>query len=604
MRRALSCQTCVLFLTALVLAGPLPLLGQTLRVDAFPTGLRPLGVDLLSVDDSLAGSIVVAVGNSGEDSISLFRAIYVISSDSFRLELLSTVRGIPAPYGVASCVASSVYSVPVGNRLLVSSPSDGSVAVVRIPEGTIVGKIPVGPQPHAVACFRDNTGVLKGVVSNLGDDSLVVLDVDSLKVESRIAGVSGSKGLHGISASQNGPAWVTGTQVNTVTLVDLPASRVLTRIAVRGPTSVRGNCVASATDNEVACYDASLSATKLFSAPSPQDFVSGSYAYHSGVRLASAGPNNSVAYVLTPFGEPSQEGRISGIPGAAGLAGCNELDTRFFAVVTSPDSNKLFLVQRGTSTPHEFGVTDGAGFLSRVAANSLASLFATTGVSGSFAASSLPLPKTLGGVSVRVGGNLTYDPFGDRWTYSATGSIEAPLLFVGSTQVNFQIPPEIGAGDSVPAQLRKPDGTTLLTTLRVAASAPGIFTLLMTGSGQAAALNQDSTLNGNSQSIVGAKPAARGSVIQIFATGAGATNPAVAAGVAAPTSPLAFTVAQPTVTLGGKNAVVQFSGLAPGFVGLWQINAVISADVTPGNAVSLSISAAGQTSNSVTIAVQ
>jgi uncharacterized protein (TIGR03437 family) len=131
-----------------------------------------------------------------------------------------------------------------------------------------------------------------------------------------------------------------------------------------------------------------------------------------------------------------------------------------------------------------------------------------------------------------------------------------------------------------------------------------MFTLLQNGSGQAAALNQDNSLNRNPQSIVGARPATRGSVIQIFATGAGATNPPVAAGEAAPASPLALTVVQPTVTIGGKAAQVQFSGLAPGFVGLWQINAVVPADVTPGNAVSLSISAGGQTSNTVTIAVQ
>jgi uncharacterized protein (TIGR03437 family) len=61
---------------------------------------------------------------------------------------------------------------------------------------------------------------------------------------------------------------------------------------------------------------------------------------------------------------------------------------------------------------------------------------------------------------------------------------------------------------------------------------------------------------------------------------------------------------QPTVTIGGKNAKAQFSGMAPGFVGLWQINAEVPADVTPGGAVPLVITAAGAQSNTVTIAVQ
>ena len=45
-------------------------------------------------------------------------------------------------------------------------------------------------------------------------------------------------------------------------------------------------------------------------------------------------------------------------------------------------------------------------------------------------------------------------------------------------------------------------------------------------------------------------------------------------------------------------------GMAPGFVGLWQINAEVPASVTPGPAVSLTITAGGVTSNTVTIAVE
>jgi uncharacterized protein (TIGR03437 family) len=62
--------------------------------------------------------------------------------------------------------------------------------------------------------------------------------------------------------------------------------------------------------------------------------------------------------------------------------------------------------------------------------------------------------------------------------------------------------------------------------------------------------------------------------------------------------------AQPSVTIRDKNAKVLFSGLAPGFVGLWQINAEVPADVTPGMAVPPVITAAGAQSNTVTIAVQ
>jgi uncharacterized protein (TIGR03437 family) len=80
----------------------------------------------------------------------------------------------------------------------------------------------------------------------------------------------------------------------------------------------------------------------------------------------------------------------------------------------------------------------------------------------------------------------------------------------------------------------------------------------------------------------------------------------LAASEAAPAggNPLVLTKVQPTVTIGGKSAKVQFSGMAPGFVGLWQINAGVPQDVTPGMAVALVITAAGASSNTVTVAVQ
>ncbi len=207
---------------------------------------------------------------------------------------------------------------------------------------------------------------------------------------------------------------------------------------------------------------------------------------------------------------------------------------------------------------------------------------------------------------MRLGGSLNFDLTLGSWVYSPVGSVEAPLHFVGPNQINFQIPPGIAPGDAVPAQLTRSDGITLLTTLRVVVSSPGIFTVLQNGQGQAAALNQDNSQNGNPQTILGARPAARGSVIQIFATGAGETDPPLGPGEPGPASgnPLVLTQVQPTVTIGGLSARVLFSGLAPGFVGLWQINAEVPQDVTPGPAVPMTITAGGISSNTVTIAVQ
>ena len=61
---------------------------------------------------------------------------------------------------------------------------------------------------------------------------------------------------------------------------------------------------------------------------------------------------------------------------------------------------------------------------------------------------------------------------------------------------------------------------------------------------------------------------------------------------------------EPRVTIGGQPARVLFSGMAPGWVGLWQINSEVPQSTTPGPAVPLAITADGVTSNTVTIAVE
>ena len=85
--------------------------------------------------------------------------------------------------------------------------------------------------------------------------------------------------------------------------------------------------------------------------------------------------------------------------------------------------------------------------------------------------------------------------------------------------------------------------------------------------------------------------------------GLGAVSHQPASGAASPLKPLAETSTTPHVTIGGVPAAVTFSGLAPGFVGEYQVNALVPASVLPGSAVPVAISIGGVTSNNVTIAV-
>jgi uncharacterized protein (TIGR03437 family) len=57
------------------------------------------------------------------------------------------------------------------------------------------------------------------------------------------------------------------------------------------------------------------------------------------------------------------------------------------------------------------------------------------------------------------------------------------------------------------------------------------------------------------------------------------------------------------VLIGGAPASVQFSGLAPGMVGTYQVNAVVPSGSATGDTVPVAISIGGITSNTVTIAI-
>jgi len=128
---------------------------------------------------------------------------------------------------------------------------------------------------------------------------------------------------------------------------------------------------------------------------------------------------------------------------------------------------------------------------------------------------------------------------------------------------------------------------------------PGIFTIDGSGTGQAAALNQDATVNGPGN------PAARGTAIVLFATGFGQTTPAQTDGEIVPAvQPLPLVTGNVAVTIGGLSAQVLYQGAAPlAIAGLTQINALIPAGVAAGSTVQVRVTY-GAASNTVSIALK
>jgi uncharacterized protein (TIGR03437 family) len=230
------------------------------------------------------------------------------------------------------------------------------------------------------------------------------------------------------------------------------------------------------------------------------------------------------------------------------------------------------------------GIVNAATFAAgALAPGSLASLFGTSLGSIAGGASQIPLPTVLNNVTVTVGG------------------FSAPLIYVSSQQINFQIPWEV----PVPQANVVVDAgglNSLAAPLTVATLSPGIFTLSQDGAGQGAILIAN-TATLAAPSSAGGQPVAKGQAVSVFCTGLGAVSPAQVSGQPAGNG-LVNTTVPPIVMIGEQTAAVLFAGLAPGFVGLYQVNVTVPSNAPSGNAVPLVLSINGAVSNTVTMAIQ
>ncbi len=193
------------------------------------------------------------------------------------------------------------------------------------------------------------------------------------------------------------------------------------------------------------------------------------------------------------------------------------------------------------------GVVDAASFQAVVALGGIGSLFGVNLADGVQIATDVPLPIELGGGRVRVDGH------------------NAPLFFVSSTQINFQVPFEVRANATVEVVVSRNGVESPPVAVQVSDYAPGVFTNPNT-SEPIIQRHPDGAL------ITADNPAQPGDVLIISLTGIGDVSNPPPTGTPALASPLATANLTPTVTVGDVPAQVLFAGLTPFFVGLGQVN--------------------------------
>jgi uncharacterized protein (TIGR03437 family) len=199
-------------------------------------------------------------------------------------------------------------------------------------------------------------------------------------------------------------------------------------------------------------------------------------------------------------------------------------------------------------------VISATGKQASVAPGSAIAIYGKNLSTSTAAATSPPLPAQLGTTSVTING------------------VAAPLYYVSPNQINAQVPFEVAAGEAVVLvtsnAIASPGAAVNITPV-----APGITE---DPAGHAVVVNTDGSVNGP------ANPAKPGQLVTAYGTGQGPLNMPVATGAAAPSNPLATTVSPTTVTVGGVPVTVQFNGLTPTAVGLWQLNFAVP-NLPPGN---------------------
>ncbi len=220
--------------------------------------------------------------------------------------------------------------------------------------------------------------------------------------------------------------------------------------------------------------------------------------------------------------------------------------------------------------PSIASIVNAASLGGAVAPGSLISVFGNNLSPTSIATSQMPLPTAIGQSCLTANG------------------LAIPMLFASPQQVNAQLP--LYLSGSATMTLYTPGGSSDDYFLNVQPVAPAVFQ-----SGTAGPLTGIPTVvkASNQQLVTPSNPIHGNDWIVIYATGLGITSPAVAAGLPAPYAPPALAVVAPDVSLGGIPLVVSYAGLAPGEVGVYQINAQAPLKPAEGDQVPLTITQGG-----------
>jgi len=496
-----------------------------------------------------------------------------------------------------------VAADPVRNRFYVLRQDQDQVLVFDSTSDSQIAVLRTGNTPTSMAITMDHKYLLVG---HDNSQQVAVFDLDSLQSVFPVLMPSGhyprsvAVSAHSILAACRvaGPA----NTIDTVDIVNhigsaLPTLGVFNNSVntdtVLAPSPSGSSILAASADGTVMIYDASsdsfIAGRKDFQSLSGA-FAASDYGQYivdsnlldsSGVMVAqlstSTGSSSGFAFV-GQTGLRTTASSVASSPGVIQRVAVNGNPIRPTNIVEAPLSavgistftrtlaplnDQSAIISLTTSgftvlpwnydaavvPPQLNTVVNAADFTQPIAPGGLISVFGSNLSPVNIATSEIPLPTALGESCLTVNG------------------APIPMLFVSSSQINAQLPFGI-AGDATMV-LRTPGGISSSLDLTILPAAPSVFR-----SGKAGPETGIPTLvrASNNELVTLSNPIHMNDEVVIYATGMGEVTPTMQTGYPGPTKPLAWVDVEPSITLGGIPATVQYAGLAPGLVGVYQIN--------------------------------
>ena len=497
----------------------------------------------------------------------------------------ATAASLNTPTGVALDPAGNIYIADVGNQRIRKVDLSGNITTIA---GTGSNGFSGDGGPATQAALNNAVRVTADPAGNLYIADQSNHRVRKIGINGNITTIAGTGGA-GFSgdggpannAALNNPTALAVDLAGNVFISDLLNHRIR-KVDVAGNIStVAGNGNAGFTGDGGPATAASLNFPGgLVLDVAGNIFVADGA--NSRIREISGGLITTVAGTgVADFFGDGGPATAAAFNGAFGLA----LDVAGNLYIADSLSNRIRKVSGRPNAPvfTSVGVTNAASYASGISPGELATVFGVhlSTVQGIQSAPAAPWPTQLAGTSVTVGGT--------------PAPVYAIANINGAEQINFQVPFEV-AGQAYTSVVISSNGNgTQAIEVPVLVAQPGVF--LLDGVNGA-------IVHGLTGIIVGpSRPAAKGEVVVIYATGLGPVNPVPATGDAASTITLSPTVITPVVSIGGASAHVEFSGLAPALIGMYQINATVPAGA-PSGSDDLVVTVNGVASRPVKIAVQ